>query len=69
MATGKNVYADPGALLKLYLKEPDSRAMATWRGRHSSPLAVTHHGRVELINGIGLAAYRGFITEAISEAA
>jgi predicted nucleic acid-binding protein len=69
VATARDVYADPSALLKLYLKEPESRAMATWRAKHSPPLAVTHHGRVELINGIGLAAHRGFITEPICEAA
>jgi predicted nucleic acid-binding protein len=69
VATAKGFYADPSALLKLYLKEPESRAMATWRAKHHPPLAVTHHGRVELINGIGLAAHRGFITESTSEAA
>lgn len=69
MATAKDVYADPSALLKLYLKEPESRAMTAWRAKHSPPLLVTHHGRVELINGIGLATYRGFITEPTSEAA
>jgi predicted nucleic acid-binding protein len=69
VATAKDVYADPSALLKLYLKEPESRAMTAWRAKHSPPLLVTHHGRVELINGIGLARYRGFITEPTSEAA
>jgi len=69
VATARDVYADPSALLKLYLKEPESRAIATWRAKHSAPLAVTHHGRVELINGIGLAAHRGFIAEPIYEAA
>jgi len=43
--------------------------MAAWRAKHSAPLAVTHHGRVELINGIGLAAHRGFITGPTREAA
>jgi hypothetical protein len=33
------------------------------------PLLVTHHGRVELTNGIGLAAYRGIITDKIHDAA
>jgi predicted nucleic acid-binding protein len=69
VATAKDVYADPSALLKIYLKEPESRAMAAWRVKHGAPLPVTHHGRVELINGIGLAAHRGFISEPISEAA
>jgi predicted nucleic acid-binding protein len=69
VAIAKGVYADPSALLKLYLKEPESRAMTAWRAKHGLPLPVTHHGRVELINGIGLATYRGFITEPTSEAA
>jgi predicted nucleic acid-binding protein len=69
VATARDVYADPSALLKLYLKEPQSRAMVTWRAKHSPALAVTHHGRVELINGIGLAAHRGYITGLIREAA
>lgn len=62
MASAESIYADPSALLKLYLREPESRAMATWRSKVGDPLLVTHHGRVELTNGIGLAAYRGFIT-------
>ena len=69
MATAENVYVDPSALLKLYLKEPESRAMAAWRSKIGDPLLVTHHGRVELINGIGLAAYRGVITKEIQAAA
>lgn len=63
------MYVDPSALLKLYLKEPESRAMAEWRKKIGDPLLVTHHGRVELINGIGLAAYRGIITDKIHDAA
>ena len=59
MATADKIYADPSALLKLYLHEPESRPMAAWRGKLKGPLAVTHHGRVELTNGIALAAHRG----------
>ena len=69
MATADPFYADPGALLKLDLHEPESRAMATWRAKTTSPLAVTHHGRVELINGLALAAQRGFLPAAALEAA
>lgn len=61
MARAESLYVDPSALLKLYMKEPESRAMTAWRGKIEDPLLVTHHGRVELINGIGLAAYRGHI--------
>jgi len=69
VASAKNIYADPSALLKLYLKEPESRAMTAWRAKIGGPLLVTHHGNVELINGIGLAMHRGIITEAASKAA
>lgn len=62
VATADTFYADPSALLKLYRHEPESRAMATWRTKTNGPLAVTPHGRVELINGLALAAYRGFFT-------
>ena len=69
VATAETIYADPSALLKLYLNEPESRVMATWRGKIRAPLWVTHHGRLELINGIGLAAHRGIVTQAVYDAA
>jgi predicted nucleic acid-binding protein len=69
VATAETIYADPSALLKLYLNEPESRVMAAWRGKIRAPLWVTHHGRLELINGIGLAAHRGMVTGAIYDAA
>lgn len=69
MASADSIYVDPSALLKLYLKEPESRAMAAWRKKTGDPLLVTHHGRVELTNGIGLAAYRGIITDKTHDAA
>jgi predicted nucleic acid-binding protein len=69
VATAEQFYADPSALLKLYLHEPESRAMTSWRAKVSRPLAVTHHGRVELVNGIALAAHRGFVTAAAFQAA
>jgi predicted nucleic acid-binding protein len=63
VATAEKTYADPSALLKLYVNEPQSRFMTLWRARARGALAVTHHGRVELVNGIALAAYRKFIDE------
>lgn len=65
MATADTTYVDPSALLKLYLNEPESRAMARWRHRTRGPLAVTHHGRVELFNALALAAHRRVISERI----
>jgi predicted nucleic acid-binding protein len=69
VASAEAVYVDPSALLKLYLNEPESRAMATWHGKIRAPLWVTHHGRLELVNGIGLAVHRGIVSKAIYEAA
>lgn len=63
MATANSTYVDPSALLKLYLHEPESHGMAVWRAKIDGPLAVTHHGRVELVNGIALAAHRRLIDE------
>jgi predicted nucleic acid-binding protein len=47
VANAEKTYADPSALLKLYLNEPESRAMTGWRAKAGGPLAVTHHGRVD----------------------
>jgi len=69
VANAESIYVDPSALLKLYLKEPESRAMTAWRAKVGDPLPVTHHGRVELTNCIGLAAYRGIITGDAHDAA
>lgn len=62
MASAESVYVDPSALLKLYLHERQSVAMNGWRARTRGALPITHHGRVEIVNGICLAAYRGEIT-------
>ena len=32
--------------------------MSAWRARVRAPLPITHHGRVEVVNGICLAAFR-----------
>ena len=59
MGRAETIYADPSALLKLYVHEPESAAMSRWRARTTGALSVTHHGRVEIVNGICLAAFRG----------
>jgi predicted nucleic acid-binding protein len=69
VATANTVYADPSALLKLYLHEPESYKMSAWRAKIRGPLSVTHHGRVELVNGIALAAHRKLIDERAFNAA
>lgn len=69
VATADNTYVDPSALLKLYVKEPESRVMSAWRAKIRGPLLVTHHGKVELINAIGLGRHRGIITAATHQAA
>ncbi|HUQ76002.1 MAG TPA: type II toxin-antitoxin system VapC family toxin [Burkholderiales bacterium] len=58
VASAEAVYVDPSALLKLYLHHPESSAMSAWRARTRGPLPITHHGRVEIVNGICLAAFR-----------
>ena len=58
MATAERTYADPSALLKLYVHEPESAAMSEWRRRINGALPITEHGRLEIINGICLAAFR-----------
>jgi predicted nucleic acid-binding protein len=62
VAAAEAVYADPSALLKLYLHQPESAAMSAWRARTKGALTLTHHGRVEIANGICLAAFRRAIT-------
>jgi predicted nucleic acid-binding protein len=69
VAKAETIYADPSALLKLYVHQPESARMNAWRRRVRGALALTHHGRVEIINGICLAAFRGYITvEAMNDA-
>lgn len=61
MAGAEAVYADPSALLKLYLHQPESAAMNAWRRRTRGALVLTLHGRAEIVNGICLAAFRGAV--------
>ncbi|HWE07322.1 MAG TPA: type II toxin-antitoxin system VapC family toxin [Rhizomicrobium sp.] len=68
-ASAENVYVDPSGLLKLYLHEPESRAMTRWRARLHGAVAVTLFGRVELVNAIGLALARGFLGKTAHKAA
>ena len=69
MASADRTYADPSALLKLYIHEPASAAMGAWRGRTKGALPMTPHGRLEIVNGICLAAFRKVIdAEALTDA-
>ena len=69
VAAAEATYVDPSALLALYVHQRESAALSAWLARAKRPLAVTHHGRVEIINGICLAAFRRFITpEAMTDA-
>jgi predicted nucleic acid-binding protein len=69
VANAERTYADPSALLKLYVHEPDSAAMSAWRIRTKGPLFLTEHGRLEMVNGICLAAFRKALTaEALRDA-
>jgi hypothetical protein len=69
VAAAERTYADPSALLKLYVHEPESAAMSAWRGRVRGPLPLTHHGHLEIVNGIALAAFRKLLSqEAMADA-
>lgn len=69
VASADRTYADPSALLKLYVHELDSAAMSTWRARTKGALPITPHGRLEIVNGICLAAFRKLIdAEALNDA-
>jgi hypothetical protein len=57
--TADEVYVDPGALARLYIHQAGSREIATWRAKIRGALAVTHHGRTEIINAICRAAFLG----------
>jgi predicted nucleic acid-binding protein len=55
--------------LKLYIHEPASAAMNAWRTRTKGALPLAPHGRLEIVNGICLAAFRKFINaEALIDA-
>jgi predicted nucleic acid-binding protein len=62
VATAEGTYADPSALLKLYVHEPESAAMSRWRARTRGALPLPPHGRLEVVNGISLAAFGGILT-------
>jgi predicted nucleic acid-binding protein len=69
VASANRTYADPSALLKLYIHEPASAAMSAWRGHTKGALPITPHGRLEIVNGICLAGFRKIISaEALSDA-
>jgi predicted nucleic acid-binding protein len=55
--TAAEVYVDPSALSRLYLHQVGSQEMATWRAKAKGTLAVTHHGRTEVINAICRASF------------
>lgn len=57
--TAEDVYVDPSALARLYIHQEGSREMAAWRAKLRGALAVTHHGRTEVINAICRAAFLG----------
>jgi predicted nucleic acid-binding protein len=61
--TAEQAYVDSSALGMLYLHQPRSRDMAAWRGRIGGSLPVTHFGRTEIVNAIGLGVHRGSVAE------
>jgi hypothetical protein len=69
VATAEEIYADPSALVPLYLHQPRSQEIVAWRRRLAGSLPVTHHGRAEMTNAISLARFRGNISPKESLAA
>jgi hypothetical protein len=64
-----DVYVDPSGLARLYIHQDGSRELSVWRGKIGGTLAVTHHGRVEIINAICRAGFLGHMThDATNEA-
>lgn len=62
-------YPDPSALVKLYLHEAQSRAMATWRAKSRGPVTISAFGLLEVTNALALAAHRHFISPEAHRAA
>lgn len=62
MASAEATYVDASALLKLYFHHPDSAAMSAWRARLRGALPVTHHGLLEIVNGLCQLAFRRDMT-------
>src|SRR3954468_1208207 len=55
--------------MKLYLHQPESRAMNAWRARTRGPLSISPHSGAEVVNAICLAAFRRDIsTNALRDA-
>jgi predicted nucleic acid-binding protein len=59
--TAEEVYVDPSALARLFVHSEGSREMAAWRAKAAGALAVTHHGRVEIVNAICRVAFSGHL--------
>ena len=59
--TAEEVYVDASALARLYVHQEGSRSIAAWRAKIGGSLAVTHHGRGEVINAICRAAFLGHL--------
>jgi predicted nucleic acid-binding protein len=62
VAPADQIYTDPSVLALLYLREARTHTVAMWRWRLNGSLPVTHHGRVEIVNAIALAVFRGNLT-------
>ena len=63
VATAKQTYIDPSALVLLYIHQEGSRRISSWRARTDGPVIVTHHGRTEVVNAICRAVFLRQIDE------
>ena len=56
------VYVDTSAIVKLYIREEDSRANAVWLRKNNEAIPLTSLHEFELINAINLKQFRTEIT-------
>ncbi|MEY2880473.1 MAG: hypothetical protein RLZZ15_2853 [Verrucomicrobiota bacterium] len=64
VATADQTYCDPSALRSIYLHDPRSRGMTTWRATVSGALPMTKFVSAEMANAFALAEFRGEIDAA-----
>ena len=52
------IYIDTSAIVKLYIKEPDSRDVSKWIKKNNEPIPYTRLTEMELINALKLKEFR-----------
>ncbi|MBA3030812.1 MAG: type II toxin-antitoxin system VapC family toxin [Desulfobacteraceae bacterium] len=57
------IYIDTSAIVKLYIKEPDSRKVSEWIRINNNPIPLTRLIELELLNALKLKQFRKEICE------